>query len=119
MITGMGLTGAGVGSAMSVASTAIVGNTPAHRMGMASSVDEVSYGFGSLLTVAFLGSLLPAIYSTTIVLPIDAPDAASASMLSALHTAAEAGSRGQQILPAARLAFDSGYIVTLISLLRP
>ena len=63
LIAGLALTGAGVGATMSVASTAIVGNVPVHRAGMASSVEEVSYEFGSLFAVTILGSLLAYLYT--------------------------------------------------------
>lgn len=113
LITGMVLTGAGVGAAMSVASTAIVGNAPVHRAGMASSVEEVSYEFGSLLAVAFLGSLLSAIYTFTIVLPAGAPEATRDSMGGALALAAESGPDGQAIIDAASQAFDRGYLTVM------
>ncbi|KQB84011.1 MFS transporter [Corynebacterium lowii] len=58
-LLGIALAGAGMGAAMSVSSTAIIGSAPRERAGMASSVEEVSYEFGSLLSVAILGSLLP------------------------------------------------------------
>lgn len=57
------LTGFGLGSVMSVASSAIIGNVPTERAGMASSVEEVSYEFGSLLAVAILGSLVAALFT--------------------------------------------------------
>lgn len=109
LIAGMALTGAGVGAAMSVASTAIVGNAPVHRAGMAASMEEVSYEFGSLLAVAFLGSLLSAIYTFSIALPPGAPEAARDSMSAALELAAQAGAGGQPVLEAASQAFDRGY----------
>lgn len=59
-LLGMALTGAGAGAVMSVSSVAIIGSAPRERAGMASSVEEVSYEFGSLLSVAILGSLFPA-----------------------------------------------------------
>ncbi|KQB83119.1 MFS transporter [Corynebacterium oculi] len=59
-LVGMALTGAGAGAVMSVSSVAIIGSAPHERAGMASSVEEVSYEFGSLLSVAILGSLFPA-----------------------------------------------------------
>lgn len=62
MLTGLLLLGAGVGAAMAVASTAIIGNVPVRRAGMASSIEEVSYEFGSLTAVAILGSIVAAIY---------------------------------------------------------
>ena len=113
LIGGMALTGAGVGAAMSVASTAIVGNAPVHRAGMAASVEEVSYEFGSLLAVAFLGSLLSAIYTFSVVLPAGAPEAVRDSMGAALDLAAQAGADGQPILDAASHAFDHGYVTVM------
>lgn len=50
--------GFSVGSVMSVSSIAIIGAAPLHRTGMAAGVEEVSYEFGALLTVAITGSLL-------------------------------------------------------------
>ncbi|MBN6042159.1 MFS transporter [Amycolatopsis sp. 195334CR] len=65
VVAGMVLTGAGLGLPMAVASSAIIGNAPAHRAGMASSVEEVSYEFGSLTAVALLGSLLTGITASS------------------------------------------------------
>ena len=58
LIAGLLILGAGLGAVMAVASTAIIGNVPVHRAGMASSIEEVSYEFGSLVAVATLGSIL-------------------------------------------------------------
>ena len=63
-VCGFLLTGFGLGSVMSVASSAIIGNVPAERAGMASSIEEVSYEFGSLLAVAILGSLVAALFTS-------------------------------------------------------
>ncbi|MFI5936836.1 MFS transporter [Actinoplanes sp. NPDC051494] len=63
LIPGLVLTGMGLGAVMAVASSAILGNVPARRAGMASSVEEVSYEFGSLVAVALLGSLLDLVRS--------------------------------------------------------
>src|SRR5699024_10551709 len=54
--------GAGAGSIMSVSSIAIIGSVPMHRSGMAAGVGEASYGVGTLLSVAVVGSLTPALY---------------------------------------------------------
>lgn len=59
IITAMVFVGLGAGFTMSVASIAIIGAAPMHRTGMAVGVEEVSYEFGSLLTVAATGSLIP------------------------------------------------------------
>src|SRR5699024_12804486 len=55
--------GLGSGLATSVASTAILGAAPVDKAGMASSVESVSYEFGTLISVAVFGSLLPFFYS--------------------------------------------------------
>lgn len=62
-VAGLALVGAGAGSIMSVSSTAIIGSAPVRRAGMAAGVESVSYEFGTLLSVAILGSLLPILYA--------------------------------------------------------
>ena len=57
------LVGLGSGLASSVASTAILGAAPIDKAGMASSVESVSYEFGTLLSVSVFGSLLPFFYA--------------------------------------------------------
>ena len=57
------LAGTGGGLASSVASTAILGAAPVDKAGMASSVESVSYEFGTLISVAVFGSLLPFFYA--------------------------------------------------------
>ncbi len=53
----LGVTGLGLGAVMTSASSAVIGNVSANRAGMASSVEEVSYEFGSLTAVAVIGSV--------------------------------------------------------------
>ncbi len=53
----LGVTGIGLGAAMTAASSAVMGNVNANRAGMASSLEEVSYEFGSLTAVAVVGSV--------------------------------------------------------------
>lgn len=110
LVTGLLLTGAGLGAAMSVASSAIMGNVPARRAGMASSVEEVSYEFGSLIAVALLGSLLTAVYSTTIDLPAGVPDRARDSLDAALTL----GKDNPSLITAASNAFDNAYLVVMV-----
>ena len=59
LVCGLVLTGLGAGLAMSVSSTAIINAAPPHRAGMASGVEAVSYEFGTLLSIALTGSLVP------------------------------------------------------------
>ncbi|MGO2750422.1 MAG: MFS transporter [Pseudoclavibacter sp.] len=107
-VAGLLVTGAGAGAAMSVASSAIIGNVPVRRAGMAASVEEVSYEFGSLTAVAVLGSLLTLMYTATVSLPEGAPDAARESIAEALANGDPA------IINAAGSAFDAGYLLVLI-----
>jgi DHA2 family multidrug resistance protein-like MFS transporter len=113
VLAGMLLTGAGLGAAMSVASTAIIGNAPVHRAGMAASVEEVSYEFGGLLAVAILGSLLSALYTLRIVLPEGVPESARDSITTAFALANGDAVNGPALVAAASAAFDNAYLVVM------
>lgn len=54
------LAGTGIGVLITVASSTIISNVSADRAGMASGVEEVSYEFGSLISVTLLGSIYAA-----------------------------------------------------------
>ena len=62
-LAGLFLTGVGAGLVMSVSSTAIIGAAPASHSGMAAGVEEVSYEFGTLLSIAVTGSLVPLLFT--------------------------------------------------------
>ncbi|MET7509161.1 MFS transporter [Streptomyces albidoflavus] len=109
LVTGLLVAGAGLGAAMSVASSAIMGNVPVRRAGMASSVEEVSYEFGSLIAVALLGSLLTAVYSATVRLPPGTPEEARDSLDAALALAGQGAGDGGALVAAASEAFDGAY----------
>ncbi|GAA1657741.1 MFS transporter [Actinoplanes couchii] len=110
LITGLLVTGAGLGATMGVASSAIVGNAPARRAGMASSIEEVSYEFGSVAAVSLLGSLITVVYATTVGLPPGAPATAGETLPDALATAGG----DPVILAAARAAYNTGFLVTTV-----
>jgi len=112
VVAGMALTGVGMGAAISVASTAILNNVPAHRAGMASSVEEVSYEFGGLLAVALLGSLGAAMYGAFLPDAADMPAAAREGFIQALHLAREGG-QGAWFAQAVA-AYDRGYQIVLL-----
>lgn len=99
------VTGAGTGLVMSVSSTAIIGSAPAHRSGMASAVEEVSYEFGTLLSVAILASLLQLFYSWF------APSQVADSF--------EAGFADPQLFDAAYAAFDHSFmlVITVVTII--
>lgn len=106
------LCGAGLGCVMAVASTAIIGSAPVHRAGMAASVEEVAYEFGNLIAVAFLGSILGAVYTATVVLPDGIPESARDSMVAAL-VVAETLPAGEALVEAASAAFDRGFRIVM------
>ncbi|MBS0173836.1 MAG: MFS transporter [Nitrospira sp.] len=109
LVATMVLNGSGLGAVMAVASSAIVGNVPPERAGMASSVEEVSYEFGSLIAVALLGSLLTALYSIGVHLPAGTPDAARESVAQALDIAKQGGEVNAALIDAASSAYDRSY----------
>jgi MFS transporter, DHA2 family, multidrug resistance protein len=113
MIVGLSLTGLGLGAVMAVASSAIIGNVDLRKVGMASSVEGVSYEFGSLLAVAVLGSLLAALFSSGIQLPQGASAAAREGMTEALAIASRAGAVGPELIEAASTAFDQSYLILM------
>ncbi|MFE1167252.1 MFS transporter [Nocardiopsis sp. NPDC058789] len=113
-VAGLLVIGAGTGAAMTAASAAIVGNAPAHRAGMAASVEEVSYELGSLTGVAILGSMMAAVFARTVVLPDGAPASAAEGMDEALAAARDLdAANAAELVSAAARAFDNGFLVTL------
>ncbi|HEL4260370.1 TPA: MFS transporter, partial [Stenotrophomonas maltophilia] len=112
VVAGMAITGFGMGSAISVASTAILNNVPAHRAGMASSVEEVSYEFGGLLAVAMLGSLGAAMYGAFLPVSADVPALAREGFAQAQQVAREAGPG--EWFAGATAAYDRSYQIVLL-----
>ena len=80
---------------------------------MASSVEEVSYEFGSLIAVALLGSLLGALYSMGISLPPGTPEAARDGITQALEIARASEPVNTALVDAASSAFDRSYLIVL------
>ncbi len=109
-VVGLLVVGGGMGAAMAVASSAIIGNAPPERAGMAASVEEVSYEFGGLTAVALLGSLATAVYTATISLPAGAPDQAKDSLVGALAIA----QGDPALVSAANAAYDTAYVWVLV-----
>lgn len=113
LLSGQFIMGVGLGAVMSVASIAMVSGVPSHRAGMASAVEEVSYEFGSLTSIAVLGSLVTFFYSLLINIPTDAPAEAQESLHSAVHlTHAAEASWADPLLAAADTAYSQAYALT-------
>ncbi|MDS2172856.1 MFS transporter [Nesterenkonia sp. CL21] len=109
LVLGLLIMGAGLGASISVASTAIMGNVPPRRAGMAASIEEVSYEFGGLVAVATMGSLLNFAYFRFLVLPTGAGEFADAS-----PTAALTSGRSDVVLAAAD-AMDGAFVAVLVA----
>ncbi|MEX3517534.1 MFS transporter [Corynebacterium camporealensis] len=88
--------GLGTGFAMSVCSTAIIGGAPLNRTGMAAGVEEVSYEFGTLISIALTGSMLP------LLMELNLPAEHAALDVSALYDPATQ--------PLAAPAFNDAYL---------
>jgi len=114
LVAGLAITGAGLGLVFGVASTAIVGNVPSRRAGMASSVEEVSFELGGLVAVAVLGSVISAVFSSAVTLP-DGVDPVAAEGISEARAIAEGmGDGGAELLASASAAYDLGFLVVMI-----
>lgn len=99
--------GAGIGAAMTAASSAIMLNAPADRAGMAASVEEVSYELGGALGIAILGSLMAGIYSASFAAAGGSGLEATDSLDGALALAATLPApQAERLLAIANAAFD-------------
>jgi len=93
--------GAGLGAAMTAASTTVMNSAPAHQAGAVASVEEVAYELGGGLGVALFGSLMTVLYQRLMALP---------PMLEAAVPAARR-SIGEALISAESLAApDSGLV---------
>lgn len=117
MVVVFGLVGAGSGLAETLTNDAILTSAPPHRAGAAAGISETAYELGAAFGVAILGSVLAWRYRTGLDLPagVRGADAAEAretigSALSVAEALPEA--TGRAVADAARVAFESGVVVT-------
>ena len=111
---GLFIVGMGLGGVMSVASMLIISNAPAHRAGMASSVEEVSYEMGSLLAVAILGSVMSFVYTLRVNLPDGSPARANDSLQDA-QLAIKDGSYAPELASNIMNAVTDSYLDAFVS----
>lgn len=110
--------GAGIGAALTAASSAMLLNAPLEKAGMVASVEEVSYELGGSLGVALLGSLLTALYSRSLLGALQGPgfenlsqgarDSIDGALIEAEHLPV---SEAQALKGLIFAAFDSGFVV--------
>ena len=91
-IAGLMAVGAGAGATLSVASAAILGGVEPSHAGMAAAIEEVSYEFAALISIAVLGS-------PHAVQPPAAGDGVEQALTG----------RSSTVIDAARDAFDQGF----------
>ena len=109
------LVGAGIGAAMTAASSAIMLNAAADRAGMAASVEEVSYEVGGALGIAMLGSLMAGVYSSTFAAAGGMGAQATDSLDGALALAATlSGPEAERLLSVANAAFDRATVAVAL-----
>jgi DHA2 family multidrug resistance protein-like MFS transporter len=99
---------------ISVASTAIMGNAPANRAGMAASIEEVSYEFGTLSAVTILGSVVTAVYSATVRLPTGVDEFARDGLAQATTVASNSPEHAEALLQAAGTAYDQAFLTVMM-----
>ncbi|MFN8124899.1 MAG: MFS transporter [Candidatus Nanopelagicales bacterium] len=68
------LIGGGDGVALTIASDTVLAVAPKDRAGAASAVSETGYELGTALGIALLGSILTAVYQSTLLLPAGVPE---------------------------------------------
>ena len=112
--------GLGLQVALVAANDAILSAVSAERGGEAAAIEETAYELGGGLGVAVLGSILTAVYSTTLA---DVPGASGAAMAAAresLGRAAEVTSHlpaavAEPLMASAREAFLDGFHVVILA----
>lgn len=104
---GLFLVGGGNGFAGPAVTSTVLGAVPTERAGMGSALNDTHQQFGIALGVAFLGSLLSAVYRAG--LPAGVPAEAQGSLSATL-----AHGRGSALADAARYAFTDAQTVTML-----
>lgn len=112
-LIGLMIMGFGVGAAMTGASTAIMGNAPEDKAGMAASVEEVSYELGGATGVTIFGSLMTAVYTAFMIVPEGSgfPETIRDSLDEALLFAETLpAAQAQQLREIGFIAFDQAFM---------
>jgi MFS transporter, DHA2 family, multidrug resistance protein len=110
-LTALSAMGFGFGAAMTAASSVIMLSAPEERAGMAASIEEVSFELGGALGIAFLGSLMSALYTYALVLPNGIAAQAADSLDEALLIAERLGpTEATELTRLAGAAFDQAFV---------
>lgn len=115
-IIGLALLGAGLGAGMMAASHSIMSSAPAHKAGMAASIEEVAYELGGASGIAIIGSMSGLVYTLSMKIPVGIDVSANAKdSLDEALLAAEglAGHASEALNEAGRTAFDQSFVAIL------
>src|SRR5262249_6802559 len=69
LVAGLLVLGAGMGCAMTPATSSITSSLPLEQQGVASAVNDLSRELGGALGIAIIGSIMTAVYRSHLVLP--------------------------------------------------
>lgn len=114
VLPGLVTLAAGMGLAMTPATTAITESLPVEKQGVASALNDTVRELGGALGVALLGSVLNSGYrdsiaTTAAALPTELREPVSDGIGSAFGAAAQMGPDGAAVIDAARHAFVDGW----------
>ncbi|MBB6451402.1 DHA2 family multidrug resistance protein-like MFS transporter [Geomicrobium halophilum] len=107
LIIGVSLLGFGGGPTMTIASEQIISSVPQERAGTASAMSDVSTGLGSVLSIAFIGSLGMLVYRGVLAssLPSEVPSEIANSSMESVGAAVAAAEGFPQMLQAVQSSF--------------
>lgn len=110
-LSALAVVGFGIGATMTAASSIIMLSAPQDRAGMAASIEELAFELGGALGVAILGSLMTALYTRAMTVPVGVAAKASDSLDEAITVAdglhQEAATK---LILVARSAFDEAFV---------
>ena len=120
VVLAMAVIGTGLGTATTPASVLLVSALPQEKAGVGSAINDVTREAGTAIGVAIFGSVLAAVYTTTMSgntaeLAASQSDVAKDSLPGALAVAGRIGGKvGEELSAASTAAFDSGVHLVVV-----
>ncbi|WP_052400705.1 MFS transporter [Oceanobacillus jeddahense] len=107
LIIGASLLAFGVGPTMTITGEQLISSVPQERAGSASAMSDVSGGFGSVMSIAFIGSLGMLVYRLTLMdsLPAGVPSEIADSTMENVGSAVAVSERFPEMLQAIQSSF--------------
>ncbi|MEK4302739.1 MULTISPECIES: MFS transporter [Oceanobacillus] len=123
LIIGASLLAFGVGPAMTITGEQLISSVPQERAGSASAMSDVSSGFGSVVSIAFIGSLGMLVYRWVLMnsIPAGVPAEIADSAMENVGSAVAVSERFPEMLQAIQssftIALQTVYGITAIGLI--